>query len=72
MKRALSDQRGLDDEALYAVLNHSVYRLRSSPTDRALHPDAMIAAIAITQKMTLVTRNLRDFEAFKDLAIERW
>lgn len=51
-----------DDEAAiyYAGLN------------RSLHPDAMIAAIAITQRMTLVTRNLADFVDFKELTIERW
>jgi tRNA(fMet)-specific endonuclease VapC len=40
--------------------------------NRRLDPDAMIAAISITQKMTLVTRNEADFAAYDGLKLERW
>lgn len=39
---------------------------------RRLDPDAMIAAIALTQRMTLVTRNEADFAAYDGLMVERW
>jgi predicted nucleic acid-binding protein len=39
---------------------------------RRLDPDAMIAAITITQKMTLVTRNEARFAAYEGLEIVRW
>lgn len=34
--------------------------------------DAMIAAIAVTRGLTLVTRNVRDFRSFRGLAVESW
>lgn len=34
--------------------------------------DAQIAAIAATQNLILVTRNIRDFEHFQGLEIENW
>jgi tRNA(fMet)-specific endonuclease VapC len=34
--------------------------------------DAQIAAIAITQNLTLVTRNVRDFRMFDRLSLENW
>ena len=34
--------------------------------------DGEIAAVAVTQGLTLVTRNARDFEAFADLVIADW
>lgn len=34
--------------------------------------DAQIAAIAITQNLTLVTRNVRDFRIFDGLTLENW
>ncbi len=36
------------------------------------YADGEIAAIAITQQLTLVTRNTQDFENFQDLALENW
>lgn len=39
---------------------------------RSLDPDAMIAAIAIVQNMTLVTRNAADFEGIRGLRLARW
>lgn len=34
--------------------------------------DAQIAAIAKTNNLILVTRNLNDFQNFSDLALENW
>ncbi|WP_068636305.1 PIN domain-containing protein [Thauera butanivorans] len=34
--------------------------------------DAQIAATAATRKLTLVTRNTRDFECFRGLQLENW
>lgn len=34
--------------------------------------DSQIAAIAAVNRLTLVTRNVTDFEAFQDLPIENW
>lgn len=34
--------------------------------------DSEIAAIAITQKLTLVTRNLADFKSFSGLQLDNW
>ena len=34
--------------------------------------DAMIAATAQTNKLTVVTRNLKHFERVKDLKVETW
>jgi tRNA(fMet)-specific endonuclease VapC len=34
--------------------------------------DGEIAAVAVTQGLTLVTRNLRDFTGFKGLRVEDW
>jgi tRNA(fMet)-specific endonuclease VapC len=34
--------------------------------------DAQIAAIAAVHELTLVTTNLRDFRAFRDLSVETW
>ena len=35
-------------------------------------PDAQIAALALTQKLTLVTRNARDFQHIDGLSIANW
>jgi tRNA(fMet)-specific endonuclease VapC len=34
--------------------------------------DSQIAAIAVVNRLTLVTRNVTDFEAFQDLSLENW
>ena len=34
--------------------------------------DSQIAAIAAVNRLTLVTRNVTDFEAFQDLLLENW
>ncbi|KAA3664955.1 MAG: type II toxin-antitoxin system VapC family toxin [Chloroflexi bacterium] len=36
------------------------------------YPDGQIAAIAATNNLTLVTRNMPDFDHFADLHIENW
>ena len=35
-------------------------------------PDGQIAAVAATNDLVLVTRNVRDFHAFPDLRVENW
>lgn len=36
------------------------------------YADGEIAAIAVSQNLTLVTRNTRDFENFQNLVLENW
>jgi tRNA(fMet)-specific endonuclease VapC len=36
------------------------------------YADGQIAAIAAVNRLTLVTRNVTDFEAFQDLQLENW
>jgi tRNA(fMet)-specific endonuclease VapC len=36
------------------------------------YADGEIAAIAVTQKLTLVTRNLQDFKSFQGLVLQNW
>lgn len=36
------------------------------------YADGEIAAIAVSQKLTLVTRNTRDFDNFQNLVLENW
>lgn len=36
------------------------------------YADGEIAAIAVTQKLTLVTRNTQDFQKFQKLSLENW
>lgn len=36
------------------------------------YADGVIAAIAVTQQLTLVTRNTQDFENFQNLALQNW
>jgi tRNA(fMet)-specific endonuclease VapC len=36
------------------------------------YADGEIAAIAVTQKLTLVTRNTHDFHNFQNLALQNW
>ncbi len=56
-----------------AALWHARERARLAKAGRpAPFVDGQIAAIAATQGLTLVTRNVRDFAAFRGLAIESW
>jgi tRNA(fMet)-specific endonuclease VapC len=34
--------------------------------------DGEIAAIAVSQNLTLVTRNIKDFDSFQDLSLQNW
>ena len=34
--------------------------------------DSLIAAVAVSNGLTLVTRNVHDFHAFRDLSVESW
>ena len=36
------------------------------------YADGEIAAIAVTQKLTLVTRNTQDFQNFQNLVLQNW
>lgn len=36
------------------------------------YADGEISAIAVTQKLTLVTRNTQDFQNFQNLALQNW
>ena len=36
------------------------------------YADGEIAAIAVTQKLILVTRNIQDFQTFQNLALQNW
>ncbi len=36
------------------------------------HADGQIAAIAVVNELTLVTRNTRDFDCFADIKLENW
>lgn len=48
-------------------------RLRTLPGLRKVgHADLLIASIALAQRATLVTRNLRDFQAVPRLNVENW
>jgi tRNA(fMet)-specific endonuclease VapC len=38
----------------------------------APYPDGEIAAIALTQQLTLVTRNVQDFVMYEGLSVENW
>ena len=46
-------------------------RLESSGLTRPF-ADGMVAAVAATQGLTLVTRNVRDFDRFAGLVVEDW
>ena len=52
---------------------HAVERTRLSNEGRTpSFVDGQIAATALVYGLVLVTRNVRDFELFEDLAIENW
>lgn len=52
---------------------HARERARLSAAGRpASAADAMMAAVAAVNELTLVTRNTRDFAGFDDLRVENW
>lgn len=52
---------------------HAELRASQAELGRVLsEPDAHIAAVAITQGLTLVTRNTRDFEGLPGLRLANW
>ena len=56
-----------------AALLHAQLRAEFEARGRVLPQlDAQIAAIAITQGLTLVTRNTRDFEGLPGLRLANW
>ena len=56
-----------------AALTHAELRPEAGAQGRVLPMlDAQIAAIAITQGLTLVTRNTRDFEGLPGLRLANW
>lgn len=66
---------------LYSVLpydhaaaeRHAQERARLARLGRpAPYADSVIASIALTNALTLVTRNVADFRSFRDLEVESW
>lgn len=56
-----------------AALWHAAERVRLSTQGKApAYADGQIAAIAATNNLTLVTRNVNDFQHFQDLKVENW
>lgn len=52
---------------------HATIRAQAKQAGKTLsYVDSEIASIAITNNMTLVTRNTKDFENIKELKIENW
>lgn len=52
---------------------HGQERARLAAVGRPLpYPDSQIAAVAATRGLTLVTRNIRDFQCFEGLRLENW
>ena len=52
---------------------HARERARLEKVGRTVpHHHAQLAAVAVANGLTLVTRNLRDFAAFEDLACVSW
>jgi tRNA(fMet)-specific endonuclease VapC len=52
---------------------HALERARLSQMGRTpSYPDGQIAAIAATNRLILVTRNMADFADFKGLEVEDW
>jgi len=59
------------DEA--AALRHATERARLESAGRPVpFVDGQIAAIAMVNNLTLVTRNVRHFERFRSLNVEDW
>ncbi|MEW6077496.1 MAG: type II toxin-antitoxin system VapC family toxin [Thermodesulfobacteriota bacterium] len=59
-------------DATVAAL-HAAERARLSATGKTpSFVDGQIAAIAMINNLTLVTRNLNDFKLFKKLSLENW
>ena len=52
---------------------HAAERARLTADGRTpAFADGQIAAIAVTNGLTLVTRNLADYDGFADLVVENW
>lgn len=52
---------------------HAVERARLGRLGRTRpYADGQIAAVAATNDLTLVTRNLTDFDGYRDLRVESW
>jgi tRNA(fMet)-specific endonuclease VapC len=66
-----------DDNVLQQLANHDgeyakeLARLQRQGLTCA-YANGEIAAIAVTQKLTLVTRNTQDFQNFQNLALQNW
>lgn len=59
-----------DDQA---AMHHGVIRAILGQAGTPIGPhDLMIAAIAQTHRLTLVTRNIREFERVPSLSVEKW
>ncbi len=52
----------------FGVLKATLQRSGTPLTE----PDLRIASIALTRKLTLVTRNVRHFQRVPELAVENW
>lgn len=68
-------------EGVLAILPYDDRTARWHATERArlmqsgktpAYADGQIAAIAAVNNLTLVTRNVKDFQHFRDLTIENW
>ena len=59
------------DKAAVRWLAKEQHRLVSTGNTPAKE-DSEVAAIAVTNKLILVTRNTNDFKLFEDLIIENW
>ncbi len=56
-----------------AALNLALVSSKAQQDGRILPTiDSQIAAIAASNGLTLVTRNLKDFEGYRDLKLENW
>lgn len=59
------------DEAAASWLASERARLEAAGTPRPF-ADGLVAAVAATQGLVLVTRNVRDFEGYEGLGVENW